>query len=469
VLDRLVEADLLARRTLDGQVAYRLANESVAETITQLAGPEVRRQQAVERELDHAWFAWLARDALASRSQLRYVAASPPPALPPVRALLLLRAATSKNEPASPWLDALRTEQGRALVLGVEQPDSAPAGPSRSELRHAGQLLAPETPPPANSQFGPVTWTAASHPERATRETAALALAAAEPEAGVNRIGTALRALPSFPLRHWRRAELLGALADADAGTTPDQPATTRVLTWLWRVRRRLIGDRYEVGRLGAGAMLGAGVSLALLRIATGVVEGWRLAIMVSSVYLYFAALLGLGLAVGMATADALLLGRWKETSNRASPLLAIALGGGGFGLAHMLVALINGLRFEDDWLVAPLGFVAGVGLAVAVYPWYRTGRRGSPLMWLLRIALGSATLTLTQMAFNSVEGGGVSLAFITFRGYPESLLSLGRNNLRLLDSALTGAVLVLGSGLGLLLGARWIERWRRLTDLPGE
>jgi hypothetical protein len=89
--------------------------------------------------------------------------------------------------------------------------------------------------------------------------------------------------------------------------------------------------------------------------------------------------------------------------------------------------------------------------------------------MWLLRIALGSATLTLTQMAFNSVEGGGVSLAFITFRGYPESLLSLGRNNLRLLDSALTGAVLVLGSGLGLLLGARWIERWRRLTDLPGE
>jgi hypothetical protein len=60
---------------------------------------------------------------LATRGQLRYLAEASEHLTPEaVKALLLLRSAVARDEPASPWLAWLRSDEGRTLIRQLEAP-----------------------------------------------------------------------------------------------------------------------------------------------------------------------------------------------------------------------------------------------------------------------------------------------------------------------------------------------------------
>ncbi|MFQ5595755.1 MAG: CHAT domain-containing protein, partial [Anaerolineae bacterium] len=311
VLERLAETQMLVERAMNGQRRYALANQTVAEQARRLGGREVERQYQAEAELERVWSAWLARDVPATRGQLRYLAeAGGHLTPPPVRTLLLLRSAVARDTPAAPWLDRLRSDAGRALIRELEEPD-APIPKnlrsSRSTLNKAGLLLGlhdagrgeagrsdgatadrhtlrpfgsslrtrpasplrSDQPGDERPPFGPVAWSAVSHSDAVTRQTAALALLAMDRHRGLDRLDWALRAVEPGGLRRRRRAELHGALADADPEIeklNTDLPALDRAGIWWWRARRRIIRDRHRLAGLTIGGGIGAGLGLALLR-----------------------------------------------------------------------------------------------------------------------------------------------------------------------------------------------------------
>ena len=119
--------------------------------------------------------------------------------------------------------------------------------------------------------MGPVAWVAASHPAETTRHTAALALTALPPvpEAGLERIDSALDGLKGPWKRYARKAELRGALADADpqiGQSNAGLPPWDRLGIWFWRFWRRVFHDWQRILLLTLGGGLGAGIGLGLLR-----------------------------------------------------------------------------------------------------------------------------------------------------------------------------------------------------------
>jgi Na+-driven multidrug efflux pump len=81
---------------------------------------------------------------------------------------------------------------------------------------------------------------------------------------------------------------------------------------------------------------------------------------------------------LGMALAEPLLLSRPPEIAERLAArrpaMLAAALGMLSFGIAHIIVAVLNGLNLTQVPLLAPMGFVAGLGLSLVLYAQPRTG-----------------------------------------------------------------------------------------------
>jgi hypothetical protein len=504
VLERLVKAELLVRRAANSHVEYAFASHCVAQEVRRLAGPEIERRYRAEDELERIWSAWLARDALATRGQLRYLAEAGAHLTPrAIKALLLLHSSVMRDEPAGLWLDQLRTGEGRALIQQLEEPATYKHAwcSSRSTLHKARLLLGlssddnlPHRPGNEGDEVGPVSWSAVSHPDTATRQTAALALTVLDRHTALSRLDQALRAALQGRRLWQRRAELRGALADADPKVekmNADLSLLDRAGVWFWRGRHRLFRDRHHLAGLTLGGAIGAGLGLGLLRAVIGALAH-RLVGVQFAIYFYWAAILGAALTLGMAMAESLLLHRPEEVGevppiwraplhpDRLPAVLSVGLGTLFFGLAHMIVALFNGLSITRATLVAPMGFLAGLGLSMALHAQPRVGWRPGIGRWLPRLGSAIMTFVLTQWIFivGRDEGPGIAVAWAgsfykaEFTRYISALwpqLAEGCpqwfDYLALLDAALVGTVLSIGITAGLLIASDWLARWRNLVD----
>jgi hypothetical protein len=497
VLKRLVETELLVSRPVNGHHEYAFASHSVAQEVRRLAGPQVERRYQAGDELERIWSAWLARDALATRRQLRYLAEAGEHLTPEaVKALLLLRSAVARDEPASPWLAWLRSDEGRTLIRQLEEPTADSSRLiSRSDLNKAALLLGlPDQPETGKGPFGPVARSAASHPEPATRQTAALALTALEPypQAALDRLRWALMA-SAKGWRHWlRKGELRGTMADADPEDEQlrlDLSWTDRMGMWLWRARRRVIRERQRVAGLTLGGAIGAGLALALMRAVIGIPTTIRAGILFG-IFFFYAAILGAALTLGMALAEPLLLSRPQEIGERlvawrGPALLAAALGMLSFGIAHIIVAVLNGLNLTQVPLLVPMGFVAGLGLSLALYAQPRRGWHVGILRWLLRLGIAALAFMLTQWVFMLADDNRSNTLAIGWAGsfyrsqfsdyvmarWPQVVDQYPRwfDYLALIDAALAGIVLTIGITAGLLLAEDWLKRWRDLINRSGD
>jgi hypothetical protein len=269
--------------------------------------------------------------------------------------------------------------------------------PTASTLVKAGLLLGlPDVSLPAPTAdgprpFGPVAWAAVRHLDPATRQTAALALTALGRHAALDRLDWALKSGPGGWQRRWRKAELRGALADADpeiAILNAGLPTAERLGIWLWRACRRLVRDRRYIAGLTSGGAIGAGLGLGLLRALTAALTQYT-ATLHFAMNFFWGAMLGAALVLGLTLARPLLLRTSDELDQpppnakgtaRPGRLLTIgqpqgiaptisgaALGTVFFGIMHIIVALLIGYAPLRAPLVALLGFVGGAGLSLAL------------------------------------------------------------------------------------------------------
>ncbi len=500
VLEHLVETGFLVRRAVNGRHEYGFASQTVAREVRRLAGPEVERRYQAEDELERIWSAWLARDALATRGQLRYLAKAGIHLMPrAVKALLLLRSAVARDEPAGPWLAWLRSDKGRALIRQLEEPDAADLTrhSSRSDLNKAALLLGlpdvtlPDRPEDGRGPFGPVAWSAVSHPDPITRQTATLALTAPDRYAALDRLDWALRTGLQGWRRRQRRAELRGTLADGDPEMeklVSDLPPLDRTWVWLWRVRRRIFRDRHRIAGLTLGGAIGAGLGLGLLRAVIAALTPQGMVGIQFAMYFYWAAILGAALSLGMALAESLLLSRPEEASetpaiwraplhpDRRPAVVAAVLGTLFFWTGHAIVTFFNSSPFLSlssiTSITEPLRvltvFVAGLGLSVALYGQPRIGYPLGIVRWLLRLGTAVLSFVLTERVFIAAKRKAPSLNIVwgeklyraEFRDYV-----MWSKHLALLDAALVGIVLTIGITAGLVLAADWLARWRALVD----
>ncbi|HSR31958.1 MAG TPA: hypothetical protein VLY63_15450, partial [Anaerolineae bacterium] len=201
-----------------------------------------------------------------------------------------LRSAVQRCEPADPWLDQLREEGGQALIRGLEEPIAGTSArletastPSKVEalLGLDGDIL-PRQPEQESAAFGPVAWSAVSHDQAVTRQTAALALTLPYGLAALDRLEAALSEwAQQTQIGSWKRrrlrSELRGSLAEIDAeieSLNAGLPRLDRLGIWLWRVRRRVIADRHRIFALVVGAAIAAGLILGSYRGLLGVFAG---------------------------------------------------------------------------------------------------------------------------------------------------------------------------------------------------
>jgi len=493
-LNRMVKAGLLILRVVDERWEYAFASHSIAQAALRRAGPQAQARYRAQGELARVWAAWLERDALADRAQLRLLAESGAHLTPgPVQVLLLLESAVARDTPREPWLSRLEgMAAGVALVRQLETPEDPALRPraSRTTQSQARRLLGLEDPAlpsrVASDDFGPVAWAAANHPQSIQRQTAALALAAVY---GTDALARLDQAVVAGEGGGGRRAELRGALADAApqfARENVHLPRRDRLRVGSWRVRRRLVRDRRRLVGWTLGGAVGAGLGLGLLRASIALLAGGLLVGVQFALYFYYGAILGAALCLGMALADALCLRspgaavkRATGRAERPSPFLVVGLGTLFFGVAHIGVMWINGGSLVKAPLVAPLGFLFGLGLSGALYAQPEAGGRA-------RVALALAVLVamLTQLIFILVEGKGLGISIAwpgTFyrahlsdsvqRWWPDLAAGSVRwpDILGVLDAALVGGVMVTGIKAGLRVAADWLRRWRDLVRRAGE
>ncbi|MEW5956384.1 MAG: hypothetical protein AB1801_01575 [Chloroflexota bacterium] len=521
VLERLVKAELLASRPADGWYEYAFASQSVAIEARRLEGPEAERRYQARDELELIWRAWLARNALATRGQLRHLARTGRQLTPrAVQALFLLRSAVTRDEPVGPWLAWLRSDEGYGLIRQLVEPNVANLTQysSRSDLKRAESLLGlpdvtlPKRLDDQQGPFGPVAWSAVSHPDPIVRQTAALALTSLPHHIGLNNLDEALRDGLQGRRRRRRRAELYGTLADGDPGSEieikkrySDLPFLDRISLWLWRARRRVFRDRDRVAWLTVGGAIGAGLGLGLLRaVIEALAPNAPFVGIQFAMYFYWGAMLGAFLSLGMTLAEPLLLSRPEKSGETPAiwraPLhpdhlpavVAAALGTLFFWLGHAIITFFicfPSLSNIMDPLRAPMVLVTGLGLSVALYGQPRISQGRGNVHWLLRpstalrLATAALSFVLVEWVFIAKgEGTCLNIAFgkdlykMYFLDYIMTRHSqLGDwiphwpEYLALLDAALVGLVLTIGLTAGLVLAANGLARWRNLVERAGD
>jgi hypothetical protein len=507
ILERLVKAELLTRRWTSSRYAYAFANQTVAEEARRLGSEAVEQAYNAGDELERTWRLWLAGlahyprgsrladQALASRPQLRMLADFKQHLdARPAKVLLLLRSAVLRDEPPAAWLQWLQQKEVESgLVQSLEIP-GAPAGsslaPPGAVRKLAGRLLGlgnPDLPklPDSAAGCGAVAWSAASSPNPVDRQTAALALIVLPVglPGVIARLEAALAALPSTLLRIFRRAELLGLLADAGLGieSLKQRPASTRLGVYSWRVWRRVIHNRHRITWMALGGGIGAGLGLGVERLITGALAQSRIGTLFFALFSYWGLIIAGLTCLGMAAAGPLLLeDRFTAQRKPGRVRLEIILGSLFFGLANLLVALLNGIRLLQVPWVIPLGFTAGLGFSAAL----AGALKPRPLSWLLRAGLGGLSFAAVQALFLTFPalGSGISIALsggwfqseyahFAFAGWQHLVQSFPdwANLLALAEAFISGLAVTLGALAGQKLAGGWFERWKDLFDRLNE
>ena len=486
-LQTLVRAGLLVRRAVDDRFAF--VNPIIAQEILRLAGPEVERRSRAENEVERVWLSWLARDAFASSEQLRYLETFGNDLAPrAVKSMLLLRSAVERHEPTSPWLDLLNGTEGRNLMIQLESlplPSNTPIA-SGIALTTAEELL--DLPVDANGNtdtprytHGRVAQNAVSHRNAAVRQTCALALTAISnnKKAGLDRLSSALSGNRT---QLKLRAELRGTLADANPefeDLNRSVSRTERVAIWAWRALRRIAQDRSRCFTLMIGGAVGSGLALGAMR---GLIAAFGQAQpgIQFTMYFFYGFILDGALALGMSLARPLLLikrpqrdpaGRFIGSFLKSlSTSLAVILGAIFFGVAHILVTVGNGLSPLAEPLILIMGFVGGLGLSLSIFLLHRI--RSRFVAWPLTILCAITVWTIIQLVFNLTEAPADAISIVNTGWFYEGVfenhswwqqLATNFTNLpeliAVVDSALAGAFLAVGTAIGLSWANKQVNR----------
>jgi hypothetical protein len=466
-------APVLYLRTPGGQIFNPVGDEEARE--------QAERRSNGRYQVHQLGYRWIDRRGTASPAELRDLEkGSEELDLEPIQALLLLRSAVAADEPERPWLDQLQGEGGNRLMGQLDDP--AGPRPDRPEEAVTALGLEPETLAGRPEGVGWVAWAAASHPEGVTRRTAALALSALKPspQEGRKRLEPALAAVEGGRRRRNRRAELFGALADADpqaAELNREMNCLDRLQVWGWRVGRRALrdGPRQRIVAQTLGGVAGAGLALGVWRGLIALV-GWSEWPAYFNVNLYLGAFLGLFVSLGMSLAEPTLLYRREE---KPAPVAvarrAAVLGLLFFGVGHFLEALLNNLRLTVRPLMPLTGLVAGAGLMAALYDQPRAGRRLGVGGWFLRLGGAGVAFALAQLIVVWLGGDYPATAISQeshyywqfFRRYDAIRLWMDHTTawettVMMVDTTLVGVVLALGMTWGLAAAPRWLAWWWR-------
>jgi hypothetical protein len=510
VLDRLAQARLLEQVQQDGQPVYALTSQAVVDDVYRLAGPQIEQRERARRDLERIWSGWLASDDLATARQLRRISAMASDLAPaPLQSLVLLRSAVTSGLSATPWVSTLQIAQSRRLLAEVENLPITDTGvqaaeePSQTEFSRARRLLgipavdesttsaqktstgpssdqeltAGHTPNSNDQPFGPVTWAAVTNADGRQRQTSILALlAAAGPHQTLDRLKWAFQRAPANLPRLRRRAELYGALAEADPEIEKlnnDLSLSERLAILAWRSIHRISGDGPRLAFLVLGAGVGAGLCLGILRFITALLTG-RTPGLNAMIYFIYGAFLGASLILGFILTGYLPITPAKgETPRSKVPWLAILLAGILFGIAHLLTAFASGaLSFQGKEWVALTGLLAGILLGVSLSSWkpleHREEQQAAiPPGWF--VFSTAATFILMQGIFLLRNDLFRSMVIIfpaaAYRAdfSPNPLVYLA---MALIDAGLAGALLAGGILLGLRAGWRLYSNWLLLQEV---
>lgn len=509
VLDRLAQARLLEQGQQEHQTVYALTSQAVVDDVYRLAGPQIEQRERARRDLERIWSGWLASDDLATHRQLRRIAVMASGLAPsPLQSLVLLQSAVTAGLPAGPWITALQTIDGRRLLAEVENlpiSDSsvqAAEEPSQTEFSRARRLLGissveaspaslpKNTPDPTQDQdstagpapgstdqpFGPVTWAAVTSSDGRQRQTSVLALlAAAGPHQTLDRLKWAFQQAPTNLPRLRRRAEIYGALAEADPETEKlnnDLTLSERIAILTWRSIHRISGDGPRLAFLVLGAGFGSGLCLGILRFITALLTG-RTPGLFAMIFFVYGGFLGASLILGFIIAGYLPTTPSKAgTPHSKVPWLAILLSGILFGIAHLLTALTSGaFSLQGKEWVALTGLLAGILLGICLSSWRpldpgQEKPAAGPPGWLVPAAaaifvLMQGIFLLRNDLFRSMVILFPAAAYrADFSPNPPIYLAMALG-----DAALAGALLAAGILLGLRAGWRLYSNWLLLQE----
>jgi hypothetical protein len=399
-----------------------------------------------------------------------------------VKLLLLLRSAVLHGESPQPWLALLREkEKVESLIHAVEDQSSSvenklPVSGSSSE--YLNRILGINKLPEAGStlSYGPITRTAVFGKKGLDRQTAILTLSLLDQKEQniIRRIDTALQDIPSQWSRFWRRSELIGTLADANQLESSSEVKGIGI--YLWRVGQRLIFQRQKLTWSAVGAGLGAGLGLGLERLLVGSLAQSNTGVIFFALFSYWGLILGGFTAFAKKLNGILRLetGWLDENKKMPSPprpnRLSLFLGAVGFGLANLLIAVLNGISLQQAPWVIPFGFLAGLGISLVFYlPIKNTFQR---LLFSLVSAIWFGLIQFVFLVFPTM-GSGLSIALssayfqVEFEYFSTAVWQNWMNvypdwpsALSLIESGLAGLALTFGGASGLHLAEKYYLRW---------
>jgi hypothetical protein len=483
----MIENNILIWRESNNHHEYRFASHAMTTAAMNWLAPGV---DAAPARLNRVWQGWAAEDGLATRRQLLllaedYQALSPSP----VQLILLLNSTVARELSPYPWLEMLKQARNADLIRSLETPDDhlLEHHSDREDQEDAKSLLGVSTKNdthnalPTADRFGSVAHAAATHPDPVKRQTSALALMAAYPQAALTRLESALT---DAAQGRARRAEVRGVLANADSDIDQQNAGINpldRFFIWWWRIRRRLVHDRNRLLGYSLGSAVGAGLGLGLWRGITSGMAGYSIGIHFA-VNAFTGAILGGLLSLGMTLADSLQLKSTQRANNGdyeqslpSSPAVTICLGSILFGFAHVLVTTFTGLPITAYTTII-LGLTAGAGLSTALYapPWvtwrigskWATFRLGAVMILFGFIQWLAGKLQTTGLTFVWPQATFCSNAEAIFGSSCDSMSKLlpeWQNLASAVDAGITALVLSIGIALGLLMAASILEKWNSL------
>ena len=488
ILQDLAKVDLLATERGEDERRYALAAHALRAASIPLVSRTTQQRLEAGPEMDRVWASWLTRDALATRDQLAFLAqAGDHLKLKPAQTMLLLRSAVAQDAWTSTYYQrAKRSDRLGQAIIQIEGDVGENGVPLAREedvasIRHLLSLAESET----------VTQAAVTKRDPKTRQTAALALLAAKPQQAEDRLDQALSARVGGLRRWWRRAELIGALAEADTGVAEGlekQRAALRLGPYLWRVWRRMVRQRWSLALHTAGAAIGVGIAVGLLRAMISYYHAAVIAVQfaINSYWgMWLGAALGLAFFVANLTDLAPNVPKGARSGQHAIRQLTmrLLLPTFAFTVIHTLVLVMNGSGLVNHGHLVLASAAVGAGIALAhLTP--DAGRRH------VRALLAYARMALVCLVYFVVERQLISAGYVddavipvwdpdqynifAFRqGQPwEHLVGSPsnrpkwRNGLALADAVLVGAFLMAGLSFGHLL-ADWVLA--RIIRLSGD
>ncbi len=444
LMERIVRAGLLVRRTRVVD-EYQYPSEALAAMVERLLGDRAAREREARSTLELVWREWLA-GRLASRGQLRFLAAMDQALAPGLHELaLLIRSALTRRQPVAPWLAKLSAY--RAAIEELDRPGTTVAAGSRY-----GRLLTGTTTTPVNPtapDVGPLGWTAIHGASSVDRLLAGLLLAAKSDF--VDSLALSCSALATSEpraarwreLRLWAELEGAGAAPPAYSGLgAAKQRRIAGLITW-----NRIRSGQGRLVRVAA--LVGAAVGFAV-GFLHGLVAGPLLTDEAGVPTFQFQFIWA---GVPAAALAATLVGI-RELTGR--PLRVAVLGAGAaFGLVHAYFLWANGISLVDRPWSLVFGFMAGGALAWAVTP--------SATSTLRAMAAVGVAFALLQAGLGIFGGDGASLLISHAGGYYEQTLRSAGLSVDATDQV--SAVLAVADAFTVGVVATLAARWAQAKD----